>query len=368
MRNGTNVAEAVSGGATRFNPSLVRVSQLVIMLMLACHWSGCLWWLVGTLDTNGRHPDGDTWGPDSWLQSQNLTTQYLHAFNWGAGMILAYVPNDVVPQEDGEVLVTTVTMFLGFFMGMIFISATTSALQSQDAKSALSHQKLEKINRYLEFKKVPVALSGKVLEYYQYQMTSSVSLAQMVEFKELPANLQTQLTMELNRNVLLRCSLWEMLPWDVVVALMAELSPKVFPPEYDVLKQGQPSPGLHFIEQGKVQVLQRRKTGNQRENDVTLTSKKKGDLHLIRTMGNSQFFGESSLLAVLRELINEQEGPVAEEPRSEADDGTATATVRTVGFCDMLVLTNVAFEQVLHQHENIREQIQDVEEVLARNK
>ena len=88
--------------------------------------------------------------------------------------------------------VTIVTMFVGFFMGMIFISATTSALQSQDAKSAIGQQKLEKIFNYLMYKQVPAALCGKILEYFEYSLTSSVSLSQMSEFKELPANIHTQ--------------------------------------------------------------------------------------------------------------------------------------------------------------------------------
>ena len=67
-------------------------------------------------------------------------------------------------------------------------------LQSVDSKSALSQQKLEKIFRYLSYKKVPFELVGKILEYYQYQMTSSVSLSQMVEFKELPKSMHTQAT------------------------------------------------------------------------------------------------------------------------------------------------------------------------------
>ena len=129
MRNGNDVAEVVSGGATRFNPAIVRVCQLVLMLVLACHWVGCLWWLVGTIDGNSVRDDSDTWGPDTFQRSQGLGARYLHAFNWGAGMILAFVPNDVQPQEVSEVLVTVVAMFVGFFMGMVFISAATSALQ-----------------------------------------------------------------------------------------------------------------------------------------------------------------------------------------------------------------------------------------------
>lgn len=67
---------------------------------------------AGTLDHEETHPSGDTWGPSLWLQSQGLGTRYLHAFNWGAGMILAYVPSDVVPQVRVCVTVLCVCVWL----------------------------------------------------------------------------------------------------------------------------------------------------------------------------------------------------------------------------------------------------------------
>ena len=111
----------------------------------------------------------------------------------------------------------------------------------------------------------------------------------MMEFKELPGQMYTRLTMELNRNVLKNCKLWSTLPWvrnlrglsqsplhsqsshpvftrlsqcscrvtavcgcawqTAVIALMRELRPVVFPPHHNVVLEGRPSGGLHFIEQ-----------------------------------------------------------------------------------------------------------------------
>jgi len=247
-------------------------------------------------------------------------------------------------------------------MGMIFISATTSALQSQDAKSALSQQKLEKIHRYLEYKEVPLALCSKILEYYEYQMTSSVTLAQMVEFKELPSSMHTQLTMELNRNVLKKCHLWAMLPWEVVIALMAELTPIVFPPNHDIVKQGEISPGLHFIEQGRVRVLKKEKAEVAEDQEMKE----------VAVLGGAQYFGESSLLAILRRLIDDQENIKAASERCAArfgaeEDGMAQATVRTEGFCDMLVLGISAFKHVVATHEAMLNSLDQIEEALAQN-
>ena len=47
----------------------------------------------------------------------------------------------------------------------------------------LKGDKLDKIHSYLEYKKVPPELVGRIIAFYEYQMTSSVSLSQMEEFQ-----------------------------------------------------------------------------------------------------------------------------------------------------------------------------------------
>jgi len=352
MHNGTEVAQVVSGYSSRFNPQLVRVSQLLLMLVLTCHWAGCLWWLVGTTPRDESYPTGDSWGPDDWMRAQPVSVKYLHAFNWGAGMILGYVPREVFPQEAPEVVVTLICMFVGFFMVMIFISSTTSALQSQDAKSALSQQKLEKVWRYLAYKKVPLELSSRILEYFNYVMTSSVTLSHIPEFKKLPANMQRQLSMELNRNVLQKCALWAMLPWEVVLTLMSTLRPTVFPPNHVVLKEGEKSPGLHFIENGTVAVLKRRSS-------TAVTADELGDT--IGTMGESEYFGESSLLRTLRDMYGKSPSP------NDSHTGMAAASIRTVSYCDILVLTTEAFAHVMSSHDEMRDSAERVQAALEQN-
>ena len=31
----------------KFNPGLLRVCRLVAILLITCHWVGCMWWFVG---------------------------------------------------------------------------------------------------------------------------------------------------------------------------------------------------------------------------------------------------------------------------------------------------------------------------------
>ena len=48
------------------------------------------------------------------------------------------------------------------------------------------------------------------------------------------------------------CALWAALPPELVLPMMRELKPLVFPPNEKVVEEGRTSSGLHFIEQGQV--------------------------------------------------------------------------------------------------------------------
>ena len=106
--------------------------------------------------------------------------------------------------------------------------------------------------------------------------------------------------MELNRNVLKNCTLWAMLPWEVVITLMAELVPVVFPPMHTVVVEGLPSSGLHFIEQGMVTVLQKQKVPSPSQRQEEGEAAEEVLEREIGTMGDAEFFGEAPapLLAI----------------------------------------------------------------------
>ena len=91
----------------RFGHAAGRVAQLSALLLIACHWSGCLWWLVGTTGCNIFDDDpaacDDGWGPSSELQAAGLRDKYAVAFLWGASLMTCLVPFDVEPTTTGQV-------------------------------------------------------------------------------------------------------------------------------------------------------------------------------------------------------------------------------------------------------------------------
>jgi len=298
----------------RFNPGLVRVGQLMLMLLLACHWTGCLWWLIGEIDIEGRElaiadPESNTWPASEWLQRQEFILRYAQSLLWGTGLMTTILPYDVVPRTITQTFVTIVVVSIGLLINVLFISATTTALQNMDAKFSAGRQKVEAISKYLLFKKVPTKLTTKIVDYYEYQ---NFVADQSVQLADLPHELSMELNIELYSSLIKNCPLFRLLDTSQVLHLLREMYVKVLMPSDIVVAEGQPSDALYFISRGLLRVW---------KDFENLTNARR----LLVTLEENDFFGENAILG----------------------DGVANATIECFSFCEVLVLTRKSFQSVL---------------------
>lgn len=160
----------------RFNPSVLRLAQLTACLLCSCHWLGCMWWFVGTLECNVYHdPDEvsiceeDGWGPTAELQRvgtdmRGFLEKYNTAFLWGASVMTGFVPFDIEPETPAEVLATTLSLFCGLVMNIITIASAVSVLQSLDHKWGQINERLSNVNAVaLDALPRPVGQPGQLL-------------------------------------------------------------------------------------------------------------------------------------------------------------------------------------------------------------
>ncbi|EOD19154.1 hypothetical protein EMIHUDRAFT_458800 [Emiliania huxleyi CCMP1516] len=196
------IKESVAPGAKRrFGHAAGRVAQLSALLLIACHWSGCLWWLVGTTGCNIFDDDpaacDDGWGPSSELQAAGLRDKYAVAFLWGASLMTCLVPFDTLDAKRGHVL-----------------------------------KRLELIQSFLARSDVPEGLQRQVLDFFTYRLSSSQQAMHEIgsDLAGLPRELSLRLTMALYGDLLQHCPFFRPLSSSAVVALVQQLQPMVCMP------------------------------------------------------------------------------------------------------------------------------------------
>eukprot|EP00966_Prymnesium_polylepis_P185780 4306634-Prymnesium_polylepis.1 len=85
---------------TLFNPGLLRVSRLVMVLFIFVHLTGCLWWYIGVVH-EGLPPNG--WNAEEWLRHDTFWSKYSHAFFWALMQLTGLIMFDVEPITPLEV-------------------------------------------------------------------------------------------------------------------------------------------------------------------------------------------------------------------------------------------------------------------------
>lgn len=215
-----------------------------------------------------------------------------------------------------EVVVTALATLSSMLISVAFISATTAAMQTMDAKNLGRRQRMEEIAQYLAFKKVPTHIVSKILDFYEYY--DSV-FQRAGEFSQLPFDLAMTLNVHLYKELLRKCPVFYNISTEAMLQLLSEMRMSVATPYHIVVHEGQPNHNLYFIHRGHVRVWKNFDDDQRRQQLVTLTI---GD-----------FFGEGTLLEHL-----------------EGRKGVATATVECASFVELLTLTRESLERVLVEH------------------
>ena len=265
----------------RFNPAALRIFKISVLMMLCCHWMGCTWWLVSELEIQAND-DGEGararrldkamleaqngWQPPTdLLNDDSLGPQYWRAFFWGAGMVTGFVPYDIEPVTEVEVLTTVVCMFLGVMINAVVIGSFTSALSSIDSKKEMCREKLETIGQYLIVHNVSSHLRNSILEYYEYLLTSSQSMEEQMrrELRELPPTLASRLALTVNRRIVTRCPFFKDLTDAALMTVLSKLRPQIYVPGQVVVVEGQPLRAIYFINKGIIHLLSRMGTDDE---------------------------------------------------------------------------------------------------------
>jgi len=244
------------------NPGVLAVTSLSAAALLCCHWFGCLWWLVSDLEI--AEPDlmhhwyagvENTWHPPVWLKNEeNLGAKYAFSFFWGAGMVTSTIPFDILPLTPFESIATTFMMFVGLLLNAYVISSLTAALASMNSQKELSRKELGTVKTFLVMKGVPTDLRSRILEYFEYRLTSSQGLAESINMEEMPANLHLQLLIAMCKTLAAKCPLFRDLSEPCVVTLMSRLKPCVFVPGQVIVFEGHALENVYFINRGLVEL------------------------------------------------------------------------------------------------------------------
>ena len=280
-----------------------RIITLIYISTIVAHWISLLWTLV-----NDR------------VEDETQITTYINSLYWTVTTLTTIGYGDITPKTDFQKIFTINVMIIGAGMYGYIIGNIANLLANIDYAKTVFTEKMERINTFLKYRKIPESLQENIYQYYNYVWQNKKGYDESEIMNELPASLRMKIALYLNAGVFEKIPLFAGASDAMIADFVVRLKPVIFTPKDYIIKKGERGDCLYFISSGSVEVV----------NDET------GDN--IATLNEGAYFGEIALI----------------------DSTPRSATIRALGYCDLYSLDKISFDEVIKDYPDFYQKIKEM--------
>ncbi|XP_059837134.1 potassium/sodium hyperpolarization-activated cyclic nucleotide-gated channel 3-like [Hypanus sabinus] len=293
--------------------AVVRIVNLIGMMLLLCHWDGCLQFLVPMLQD---FPE-DCWVSINRMVNDSWGKQYSHALFKAMSHMLCIGYGQQAPQGMTDVWLTMLSMIVGATCYAMFIGHATALIQSLDSSRRQYQEKYKQVEQYMSFHKLPADMRQRIHEYYEHRYQGKMFDEENI-LGELSVPLREEIVNFNCRNLVATMPLFANADPNFVTAMLTKLRFEVFQPADYIVREGTVGKKMYFIQHGIVSIL----TKGSKETKLS----------------DGSYFGEICLLT----------------------RGRRTASVRADTYCRLYSLSVDHFNEVLEEYPMMRRAFETV--------
>uniref|UniRef100_UPI00398F8215 potassium/sodium hyperpolarization-activated cyclic nucleotide-gated channel 2 n=1 Tax=Pristiophorus japonicus TaxID=55135 RepID=UPI00398F8215 len=293
--------------------AVMRIFNLIGMMLLLCHWDGCLQFLVPLLQ---EFPN------DCWVSLNNMVNDswselYSFALFKAMSHMLCIGYGRQAPESMSDIWLTMLSMIVGATCYAMFIGHATALIQSLDSSRRQYQEKYKQVEQYMSFHKLPADFRQKIHDYYEHRYQGKMFDEDNI-LGELNEPLREEIVNFNCRKLVASMPLFANADPIFVTAMLTKLKFEVFQPGDYIIREGTIGKKMYFIQHGVVSVHT------------------KGNKEM--KLSDGSYFGEICLLT----------------------RGRRTASVRADTYCRLYSLSVDHFNEVLEEYPMMRRAFETV--------
>ncbi|XP_050711311.1 potassium/sodium hyperpolarization-activated cyclic nucleotide-gated channel 2-like isoform X2 [Eriocheir sinensis] len=292
----------------------MRIFNLISMMLLIGHWSGCLQFLVPML----QGFPSNSWVAINELQNSYWLEQYSWAFFKAMSHMLCIGYGRFPPQNLTDLWLTMISMISGATCYALFIGHATNLIQSLDSSRRQYRERLKQVEEYMAYRKLPRELRTRITEYFEHRYQGKFFDEEMI-LGELSEKLREDVINFNCRALVASVPFFANADARFVTDVVTKLRYEVYQPGDIIIKEGTIGNKMYFIQEGIV--------------DIVMSN---GDV--ATSLSDGSYFGEICLLTNARR----------------------TASVRAETYCNLFSLSVEHFNTVLDSYPLMRRTMESV--------
>lgn len=284
-------------------PSVIRIFKSSFVIVFLAHFIGCIFFLVIIIEGDDAKPDFT--GTEN-IMGLPFRSQYIRSFYWSFVTMTGY--NNTNPNTQLETIFSIFVTVMGISLFATIIGTVGSLVTNLDSSKLYFRQKMDGINDYMKYKRIPDDLQNEVRNYYSYLWKSGKGLDKNKVLDDLPPYLKNKMNVYLNKEIITKVPLFKECANDeeFITEVVKCLKSRVCLPNSFVVRKGEMGTEMYFISRGELNVVNE-------------------DDKVVFTLKDGGFFGEIALLY----------------------DTKRTASIVARTYCDMFILTKDDFKKVM---------------------
>jgi CRP-like cAMP-binding protein len=231
-------------------PSVIGILKSIFVIVYMSHFLACVWHLVTLLS----HSTQDYTSVPNFA-GRALSSRYIRSFYWALVSLTGY--NTSTPLQPAECVLSVMTTLTSIALFGTIIGIFGNLLTNLDASRLYFSNKMNGINDYMKYKKIPDELADDVRDYYGYMWNSGKGLEQNDAVDKLPVQIRSQMNFHTNYHSIRGVYLFAAVQDDM--AFMGEivkaLRPRIALPNCYVVKKGEIGSEMFFISTGELNVV-----------------------------------------------------------------------------------------------------------------
>lgn len=292
----------------------MRIFNLICMMLLIGHWSGCLQFLVPMLQG---------FPPNSWVAINELQEAFwLEQYSWALFKAMSHMLcigyGRFPPQSLTDMWLTMLSMISGATCYALFLGHATNLIQSLDSSRRQYREKVKQVEEYMAYRKLPREMRQRITEYFEHRYQGKFFDEEII-LGELSEKLREDVINYNCRSLVASVPFFANADSNFVSDVVTKLKYEVFQPGDIIIKEGTIGAKMYFIQEGIVDIVM--------ANGEVATS-----------LSDGSYFGEICLLTNARRV----------------------ASVRAETYCNLFSLSVDHFNAVLDQYPLMRRTMESV--------